>query len=159
MEAAQHPRIVPPTALRALSHKSAEIPSIALGATVSAALQSLADINTDALAVMDGERLAGVFSEHDFACFMRNGGDMNHPVSAAMSACLQFANPDDTVEHWLSETASHGMRVLPVLDGKRLLGLLSRADLLAESDAHHRRVYEAMDLDQRIMFKRGTYSC
>lgn len=159
MEAAQHPRIVPPTLLRALSHKSGEPPLIAASVTVSEALRHIAECKLEALAVIDGDRLVGIFSEHEFARHMLNGGSLSAPIGAAMSDFPAFSGPNDPVETWLEKTADQDIRYLPVVDGQHLLGILSRADLLAESDAHHRRVYQAIDLDHRIMFKRGTYSC
>jgi len=159
MKSSQHPRIIPPTVLRALSHKAIDVPTIVLTESVTEALQRISDLNVEALAVMDGERLVGVFSERGFVRFMLNGGSLTQPVSAAMSAFPLVAAPDDDVELWLEQTAAQGIDHLPVVDGNRLLGLLFRADLLAESVTYHQSVYNAIDLDQRLMFMQGVYSC
>jgi hypothetical protein len=46
-----------------------------------------------------------------------------------------------------------------VLDRGRLIGLLSGTDLLAARIAHHERIFHETELDQKLLFLRGTYSC
>jgi CBS domain-containing protein len=46
-----------------------------------------------------------------------------------------------------------------VLDQGRLVGLLSETDLLAARIAHHERIFRETEMDQKLLFLRGTYSC
>lgn len=154
-----HPRVTPPTLGHALSRQEARLSPIAPTARIDEALQQLLEPPVEALVVMNGHQLQGVFSRHDFVRFMAQGGTLAQPVSAAMSACLVRAAAEDPVETWLEKMNDSAELFLPVFAGERLLGLLSRTNLLAESDAYHRHVLKEMALDHRIMFLRGTYSC
>lgn len=159
MEAAQHPRVVPPTARRALSNQTAKFAVISPSAPVNLAVAQLGAHELDLVAVLDDQSLVGLFSPHEYLQFMANQGDPAQALHTAMRACAVVAAPDDDIDACLQQMARHALRFLPVLDDGRLLGILSRADLLAASVAHHQRVYNAIDLDYRILFKRGTYSC
>ena len=159
MAYARHPRVTPPTLEHALSRQAAQFSVVTPTATVGEALQQLLANSADALVVRDDQDLRGIFSNHDFARFAAQGGSITQPVRDAMSACAARAAPQDPVEEWLAKAKGSGEFFLPVIADGQLLGLLTRADLLAESDAHHRRVFQEMVLDERIMFRRGTYSC
>lgn len=155
----EHPRIIPPTLLRVLSHKSGALPVLDMAATVEVALQRLIDRVEEALIITQAGSPRGLFSAHDASRFLLNGGTRDAPIHTAMSPLPTSGRPDDALEDWLQKMETENIRYLPVIGDGKILGILSRAELLAESDAHHRRVCQAIDLDHRIMFKRGTYSC
>ena len=46
-----------------------------------------------------------------------------------------------------------------VVDQQRLVGLLSQADLLAALIAYHERIFHETEMEQKLLFLRGTYSC
>ncbi|MGE5385316.1 MAG: CBS domain-containing protein [Betaproteobacteria bacterium] len=123
------------------------------------AVRTMARLRLDALLVLDGDRVVGIFSARDFADALANGVADCQPVSAMMAACAIHAAPDDTVDQCLTRMAEVGLRYLPIVDGGKAVGILSLESLLRETADHHARVYEASELDHRIMFLRGTYSC
>jgi len=51
------------------------------------------------------------------------------------------------------------VRYLPVQEGSGFVAMLSLDDLLQETVAYLEKVFRANELDQRIIFLRGTYSC
>lgn len=159
MKAGEHPRIVPPTLARALAQKADAARQIGIQATIDEALHRLSEADTEVLVVMQDERPYGLFSEHDLCRFLSDGGKTDAPLEHAVSGKLVQGGPDDEVESWLQKSATEHIPHLLVSNGSQVLGVLSRIDLLAASDAHHRRVCQAIDLDQRLMFKRGVYSC
>ena len=55
------------TIRQVLAEKGAEVHSIGPGVSVLDAVRAMAEHEVGALLVMDGERLAGVFSERDYA--------------------------------------------------------------------------------------------
>lgn len=145
---------------KVLLHAARRTCRIAADASVLEALQCMDQNEVDALLVMDGARLAGVFSEHDFA-----RGVLHHPdgtlapVGTMMADVKIHVTPDETVDRCLALMAENGLHHLPVLRDGEAIALLSREDLLGETVDHHVQVFQAAELDHRIMFLRGTYSC
>ena len=126
------------------------------------ALQLMATDGVDALPVVDGDRLVGIFSTRDYA---RLSVGMPHQaanvrVGEAMTPCTEALAPGDMVATALELMRRQGLDHLAVRseDG-RLLALLARDELLAAVVAHHERVIHAEELDQQILHLQGTYSC
>lgn len=88
--------------------------------------------NIGAIPVMEGERLAGVFSERDL--LTRIVAESRDPettsLSEVMTVDLFIVGPDDTVERCMLAMKQHGFRHLPICEGERLIGFVSLRDLL-----------------------------
>ncbi len=52
------------------------------------------------------------------------------PVSKIMTRKLVFAHPDDDLRHVTELMKKHGVRHLPVVSGNKLVGMVSRTDIL-----------------------------
>lgn len=99
-------------------------------ATVAEAAQRMMDAGVGSLAVMQGGRLIGIFTERDVLRAVADGEDLaHHVVGNAMTASPDVAAPDvdvETAARWIAET---GYRHLPVV-GDDLAGIVSIRDLL-----------------------------
>jgi len=86
-----------------------------------------------AVPVVDGERLAGIFTERDLmARVVAEGRDpQTTPISDAMSTELVVADIAESCETCLSRMQQARVRHLLVLDHGRLGGIVSLRDLLA----------------------------
>lgn len=87
--------------------------------------------------VDDDGRLVGVLSEKDClrvfaneAFFSQNAGG---PVSSYMTTNIQSVDPDDDVFKAADLFLKHSFRRLPVVDDGRLVGQISRRDVLKAS--------------------------
>ncbi len=126
------------------------------------ALQQMSRDGVDALSVVEGGRLVGIFSSRDYARISvgmpRQAANVR--VGEAMTPCTEALAPGDTVTKALDLMRRQGLDHLAVrtADG-RLAGLLARDELLAAVVAHHERVIHAEELDQQILHLQGTYSC
>jgi signal-transduction protein with cAMP-binding, CBS, and nucleotidyltransferase domain len=76
-----------------------------------------------------------------------------------MTSCDVFANLADSVQQCLSLMVEKRLRYLPVQEEGNPIALLSFFDLLSEMVAYLERVFKENELDQQIVFLRGTYSC
>ncbi len=161
MKLPQHPRIRPSTVRNLLALKSPAVHPVMAGATVRDALKLMADDDVGALVVLDGGRVAGIFSEREHARMAAVGAGTADatPVSHVMTKCGVFATPPQTVQACLELMNAKRLQYIPVIEGGRLLALLSIGDLLEETIAHYERIFQALELDQRILFLQGTYSC
>jgi CBS domain-containing protein len=85
-----------------------------------------------AVAVLDGQRVAGIVSERDIMSkVVAKGLDPAHTkVSEVMSRELLVASPDDSYEDAARKMRQAGIRHLPVVEDGRLIGMISQRDLL-----------------------------
>jgi CBS domain-containing protein len=82
--------------------------------------------------VMQGPFLAGILTERDVLKAAASGADLTAvPVSAWMTRDPQSAPPDTPVEEAAQIMLLNGFRHLPVVDGRRVLGVVSLRDLFS----------------------------
>jgi CBS domain-containing protein len=115
-----------------LTQKSGEIFSVSPEATVFEAIKIMDEKNVGALPVMDGERLVGMFSERDYTrkVVLRGKRSREVKVSEIMSSNLTVTHPRDGVEKCLHLMTDKRIRHLPVLDGEKVVGIISIGDLV-----------------------------
>lgn len=85
------------------------------------------------LVVESGDRLAGIVTERDCIAAAPAAdyyGDWGGPVSKFMSAPVETVGPDESLMDVAVRMANSRYRSFPVVDDGRLIGLLSRRDLL-----------------------------
>ena len=88
--------------------------------------------NIGIVAVLDGERLVGVFSERDVVRRVLNHGrdPLRTAVGDAMTTNLVVASPDDDYQAAMRKMDHANIRHLPVVDGDRMVSMLSIRDLM-----------------------------
>jgi CBS domain-containing protein len=99
-------------------------------------LKRVADIlwNVDCgmVPVVEGDgRLVGVVTDRDIcmASFFRDEKPSALDVGSMMSRKLYTAKPDDSIEFVVHLMAERQMRRVPIVEGERLVGIVSLADL------------------------------
>jgi CBS domain-containing protein len=115
-----------------LGQKSAEIFSVSPEATVFEAITMMAEKNVGALLVMDGEKLVGMFSERDYTrkVVLRGKRSREIKVAEIMSSNLIVTHLQEGVEKCLRLMTDKRIRHLPVLDGEKVIGIISIGDLV-----------------------------
>jgi CBS domain-containing protein len=115
-----------------LQHKSANLWTIAADATVFDAIHLMADKNIGALLVMTGDRLVGIMSERDYTrkVALKGKSSRETRVNEIVSAPVISVTPDHTVEECMRLMTDHRVRHLPVLEGDRVVGVVSIGDLV-----------------------------
>jgi len=85
-----------------------------------------------AVAVLEGTRLAGIVSERDIMgrVVARSANPDTTRVKDVMTRELVVAHAGDTHEEGLRKMKQAGCRHLPVVEGDRLVGMVSQRDLL-----------------------------
>lgn len=104
--------------------------SIGPEATVLEALKLLEEKDVGALLVVDGERLIGIFSERDYARkgILRGRASKDTPVRDIMTSKVFYVTPDRSMEECLALMTEKRIRHLPVLEGAKILGVVSIGD-------------------------------
>jgi len=128
-----------------LATKGTHVWSVGLDATVLQAASLMNEHKVGALVVLDGGRIAGMFTERDV--LRRVVGERRDPaatrVAEVMTADVVFCKPETTVEEARVAVKDRRIRHLPVLDGgEHLLGMISIGDLNAfEAASQEHTIY------------------
>jgi CBS domain-containing protein len=120
------------TTLRRILAGKSDIHSVAPEATVIEALTTMARKNVGALLVMSGDKLVGIFSERDYARKVILVGKTSREtrVSEIMTAQVVCVGPDCTPEEAMAVMTEKRVRHLPVLEGGRVIGVVSIGDVV-----------------------------
>jgi CBS domain-containing protein len=116
-----------------LNTKGSAIWSVAPEATVFEALTLLAEKDVGALPVMALGKLAGIFSERDYArkVALMGRSSKELKVSEIMTGDVITITPDHTVDECMRIVTDRRIRHLPVIEGDRLVGIISIGDLVS----------------------------
>ena len=148
-----------------LAQKGSAVWSIAPNAMVFDAIQLMADKNVGALPVVDNGELVGIISERDYTrqVGLKGKSSKDTPVREIMTSEPVTVNVTDTVSECMRAMTDSRIRHLPVMEGKKMVGLVSLGDLVrwtisaqtATIDVLEKRItrgYDAMratsDLDE-----------
>ena len=116
-----------------LKAKGSEVETIAREATVGEAVNRLRDNEIGALVVSsDGTTVDGVFSERDVVAGLADhGGDiLDRKVEDVMTSRVATCSSEDGVEKVMLEMTELRARHFPVVDGGRLVGIVSIGDVV-----------------------------
>ena len=136
------------TLLQVLSDKKhKEIISIAPNRPVFDALVILAEYKIGALAVMEGDKLVGIFSERDYAreVILQGRSSKTTQIVEVMTAKVITGKPDDMVDKTLNLMSEKRFRHLPVMEGDKMIGMLSIGDLVKETIAYQQRLIAELE--------------
>ena len=116
-----------------LAHKkTSSVWSIGPNAMVFDAIQLMDEKNVGALPVVDNKTLVGVISERDYTrkIIVKGRSSKDTPVSDIMTKELLTVNPGDSVADCMRIMTEKRVRHLPVLEGTKLVGILSIGDVV-----------------------------
>ena len=130
-----------------LNFKGSDVRSVSPDTSVFDALQDMADANVGALLVMDGAKLVGIVSERDYArkIILLGRASSDTPVSAIMSSKVICATPMQTVEECMAMMTSQAVRHLPILEDKKVVGIVSIGDLVRAIIGEQQFVIEQLE--------------
>jgi len=103
-------------------------------ASVFEAVKLMADKSIGALVVVDGPKVIGIITERDYArkIILMARASKDTPVRDIMNSAVMYVRPDQTSEECMVLMTEKRLRHLPVMDGDRLVGLVSIGDLVKD---------------------------
>lgn len=124
-----------------LNAKGNEIVSIAPDAVVFEALRLMAQKDVGAVLVMEGDRLAGIMSERDYArkVIMRGKSSKDTLVREIMTAQVLVVTPGSSLEECMALMADKYIRHLPVVNDGKVSGVISIRDVVTALVAEKRK--------------------
>ncbi len=115
-----------------LAGKGDDVWSIDPGATVFEAIKLMAEKNVGALWVIEGNKLVGILSERDYTrkVILKGKSSRETPVREIISTNPVVVSPSDKVVDCMRLMTQKRVRHLPVLDGEKIMGVVSIGDLV-----------------------------
>ncbi|QIB35599.1 CBS domain-containing protein [Ancylobacter pratisalsi] len=130
-----------------LDEKGYDVQTISPGSTLREAVEVLAEKRIGAIVVTDADkRVVGILSERDAVRVIgRDGpGRLNDPVSAVMTSKVVTADGNETVHQVMEHMTGGRFRHLPVVQGGKLIGIISIGDVVKHRLAEMERESVAM---------------
>ena len=130
-----------------LQSKPLGVLSISPEASVLDALRLMAEKEVGALVVLENERLAGIFSERDYArkVILHGKSSKDTSVREIMTAKVVYVRPEQSVEECMALMTDKRIRHLPVLQENRVIGVISIGDVVKEVISEQRFVIEQLE--------------
>ena len=115
-----------------LHHKKSTLWSVSPDTTVFDAIKLMAEKNVGALPVVLNGELHGVFTERDYTRKVALQGKTSKEtrVREIMTGQVLIVTPNDTVEMCMKLMNDNRVRHLPVIDGGKVIGIISIGDLV-----------------------------
>lgn len=115
-----------------LDSKGYDIWAVKPDDTVFDAVKLMAERGVGSLLVLDGEKLVGIVTERDYArkIILDDKSSKDTTVSEVMTKKVLCATPERTIEECMALMTDKRARHLPVVDHKRVIGVVSIGDLV-----------------------------
>jgi len=130
-----------------LSAKALSIVSITPDTLIYDALVIMAEKHIGALLVLEGDHLAGIFSERDYAreVMLKGRSSRTSFIKEVMTTNVITVSPKDTMEECMSLMSGKRVRHLPVIEDGKVIGILSIGDLVKETIAEQEAVIKQLE--------------
>jgi CBS domain-containing protein len=129
-----------------LAGKGRALHAVSTSVTVFEAVQKMNQNKVGCVLVMNGDRLAGIFTERDVLTRVITSSLDPHltPITQAMSANVLTIPPEATVQEVMDIFAEKRCRHLPVVQDGRITGLISIGDVSRWVANAHRAEAESL---------------
>jgi CBS domain-containing protein len=118
-------------------------------ATIRQAAETMRDRSVSSLLVLDGGRLVGIVTDRDLRNrVVAQGRAVDQPVSAIMTSEPVTARADALAFEILLDMVARGIHHVPLLDGDRVVGVVSSTDLIRLQ--HDNPVYVVGDIKKQL---------
>ncbi|RJG06654.1 CBS domain-containing protein [Noviherbaspirillum cavernae] len=111
------------------------------------AIKLMAEKRIGALLVMEGEQIAGIVTERDYArkVVLMGRSSRDTPVRDIMTSPVMYVRPDNTNEQCMALMTENRLRHLPIIDDGKLVGMISIGDLVKDIISEQRFIIEQLE--------------
>jgi len=130
-----------------LDSKGRDVLSIRPDASVLDAIKLMSDKGIGALVVMDGDTMAGIVTERDYArkVILKGRASETTPVRDIMSVDVVTTSSHESVEKCMNTVTDLRIRHLPVVDDGKVCGIISIGDLVKAIIADQQHAIEQLE--------------
>jgi CBS domain-containing protein len=127
--------------------KGQETWSVTPDTPVYDALKLMAEKNVGALLVLEGDKLAGILSERDYArkVILKGKASKHTPVGEIMSEQVVCVTPEQSVAECMALMTDKRFRHLPVVEDGKLVGVISIGDVVKAIISEQKFVIEQLE--------------
>ena len=135
------------TVKHVLDQKGHHVHFIHPDASVFDALKMMAENDIGSLVVLEGGKLVGVITERHYAreIVLKGRTSPGTLVRDIMSTKVIYARPDQSVEECMAVMTARAVRHLPVLEGGRLVGIVSIGDMVKSVISDQKFIIEQLE--------------
>jgi len=111
------------------------------------AVKLMAEKNIGALLVMEDVKIVGIITERDYArkIVLMGRSSKETPVRDIMTSPVMYVRPNQTNEECMALITDNRVRHLPVMDGDKLLGLISIGDLVKDIISEQKFIIQQLE--------------
>ncbi|MCU0766815.1 MAG: CBS domain-containing protein [Gammaproteobacteria bacterium] len=122
-----------------LDEKGSRVHAVPPGASVYEALELMAQHDIGAVVVAEGECLAGIFTERDYArkVILQGRTSRDTRVGELMTPNVLTVSPSQTMDDCMQLMTENRVRHLPVVERGRLVGIVTIGDAVKTVIAEH----------------------
>lgn len=106
--------------------------------TIQNAARIMRDEDTGVVPVVQDGRAVGLVTDRDIVRAVAEDGQLNRPVREIVTSELVSATPDMSTREAAELMGEHQVRRLPVLEGERLVGIVSLGDIAVKEGRDNR---------------------
>jgi len=123
------------TVRQLLNSKPDDLWSVSPETSVYETLELMAEKDIGAVLVLEDGELAGIFTERDYARNVILKGKLSKTTSVGelMTAAVCYVRPEQTIEDCMALMTDKHVRHLPVLEGGRLIAIISIGDVVKKT--------------------------
>jgi CBS domain-containing protein len=135
------------TVRQLLNQKGRVVHSIDPNATVFDAIAKMAKEDVGSLVVLDGAKIIGIITERHYArnVVLKGKTSPTTPVGDIMDRHVVCVRPEQTVEQCMALMSDKRVRHLPVLEEKKVVGVLSIGDLVKSIIGDQKFIIEQLE--------------
>jgi len=129
-----------------IQYKGSTVWSVGPDDTVLHALAVMAEHEIGAVLVLGSDKIAGILTERDYARKVVLAGKSSHDLAIreVMTQAVICVSPESTIDECLGLMTENRVRHLPVVEEKRVIGLVSIGDLVRATIAEQEHVIEQL---------------
>ena len=130
-----------------LETKGSAIFTITPLTSVYHALELMVEKNVSALLVMEGDTLAGIFTERDYArkVALKGKSSKETQIGEIMTRDLITVSPNSTIDECMKLMTGKFIRHLPVVENNKLVGIISIGDVVRHIIKEQKFIIENME--------------
>ena len=130
-----------------LDSKSPDVWSVSPDTAVYDALGLMAEKGIGAVLVLEGEEVVGIMSERDYArkIVLKGKSSASTTVSEIMTKDVIYVEPSQPIEEIMALMVGKHIRHLPVLENKKLVGIISIGDVVRELISEQKLLIEQLE--------------
>ena len=111
------------------------------------AIERMCEKNIGGLLIVENGRLVGIFTERDYArkLILKGKSSKTTPISELMTENPITVSPENSIEDCMNLMTGKFIRHLPVVEGDKLVGLISIGDVVKQIIEEQKDIIEHLE--------------